>query len=178
MEDFDKCKLIADCANCVPGAQKELYVRYALQMLSLCLRYARNRKDAEDIFQQGFYLVYKNIAQVRECETLSGWIKTIFVNAALHWNQKNAPWDKILHERNEPVDVDLPNDALSAMAVAEITSLIQKLPNGCREVFNLFAIEGFPHLEIAALLGISVGTSKSQLHEARRILKSKILTQQ
>jgi len=145
-------------------------------MFSVCLRYAKNKEEAEDVFQQSFYLVYKNIKQLKNYDALSGWIKRIFVNTALEYNRKASQLRVV-----ENIDVALNkstvdvNDALSNLSTNELTALIQQLPVGCRKIFNLYVVEGFSHKEIAKKLKISVGTSKSQLHDARKILKNKIV---
>ncbi len=153
-----------------------MYDRYGSQMYSLCLRYAQNKDDANDIFQQGFLLVYENLKQLKNADALSGWIKKIFVNAALLHYKKTS--------RTSPIyDVDavleLPtllwNEALNNLAINELTRLIQRLPSGCRTVFNLYVIDGYTHQEIADKLSISAGTSKSQLFDARKMLKARIM---
>ncbi len=141
------------------------------------MRYANDKDDANDIFQQGFYLVYKNISQIRDPKAMSGWIKRIFVNCALdHYkkNKRSSALEEGQIERNE--NLNEWNEAISNLAAEEITGLIQKLPNAYRTVFNLFVIDNMSHKEIAEKLSISEGTSKSNLHDARRILKKKIIS--
>ena len=141
------------------------------------MRYANNKDDANDIFQQGFYLVYKNIAQIRDPKAMSGWIKRIFVNTALdHFkkNKRSSALEENQIESNE--NLNDWNDAISNLAAEEITALIQKLPNAYRTVFNLYVIDNMSHKEIAEKLSISEGTSKSNLHDARKILKRKIIS--
>ncbi|PJA07612.1 MAG: hypothetical protein COX70_06130 [Flavobacteriales bacterium CG_4_10_14_0_2_um_filter_32_8] len=145
-------------------------------MFSVCLRYAQNKEEAEDIFQQGFYLIYKNINQLKNVDALSGWIKRIFVNVALENNRKTS-YLKVIEgvdivSHNSLTEV---NEALDHLATEELTALIQQLPIGCRKVFNLYVVEGFSHQEIAEEMKISIGTSKSQLHDARTLLKQKII---
>jgi len=145
-------------------------------MFSVCLRYSKNQTDAEDIFQEGFYLVYKNLTQLKNKEALSGWIKKIFVNVAIEHNRKK--YQLRIVEDSDSVSnitaIDL-NEAISKLATKELTILIQQLPAGCREVFNLYVVDGYPHKDIAEQLSISIGTSKSQLFDARKILKKKII---
>ncbi|MDF1672939.1 MAG: sigma-70 family RNA polymerase sigma factor [Vicingaceae bacterium] len=157
-----------------PEARRVLYDLYSSQMYSICLRYVKNNTDADDVFQQGFMLVYKNIGQLKNVDALSGWIKRIFVNVAIEFNRKKYQLRVVENPEAEPIASLDVNNAISQMAVNEITALIQQLPTGCREVFNLYVIDGFSHKEIADQLGISVGTSKSQLFDARKILKNKI----
>ena len=124
-------------------------------MFSVCLRYTQNREEAEDVFQQGFYLVYKNINQLKNVDALSGWIKRIFVNVALENNRKTS-YLRVVEDINIISDKNLTgvNDALDHLATEELTKLIQKLPAGCRKVFNLYVIEGFSHQEIAEKMEI------------------------
>jgi len=144
-------------------------------MYSVCLRYASSKEDANDIFQQAFYLVYKNLKQLKNPDALSGWVKRIFVNTDLELVKKNAKYssNEGFDERNDSAQSW--NDAIQQLNTEEIGKLIQQLPEGCRMVFNLYAIEGYSHKEIAEQLDISVGTSKSQLHDARKTLKAAII---
>jgi len=162
--------------NFDPEARRVLYDKYAAQMYSVCLRYVKGADDANDIFQQGFYLVYKNIGQLKNVDALSGWIKSIFIHAALKQNQKsNQLFYLDDYELSDNYSSDNWNEALSNLETDELTRLIQQLPEGCRTVFNLFVIDGYSHNEIAKRLSISVGTSKSQLHDARKFLKRRII---
>lgn len=144
-------------------------------MFTVCLRYTKNQADAEDVFQQGFFLIYKNLGQLNDVNALSGWIKRIFVNEALKISK-----EKYYLRAIETLDAttnllqDNVESVLSQIATNELTKLIQQLPTGCREVFNMYVIDGFSHKEISEKLTISIGTSKSQLFDARKILKNKI----
>ena len=140
------------------------------------MRYSKNTDGANDIFQQAFYLIYKNIGQLKNEKALSGWIKSIFINTALEYIKKNAKFSTLENlDQHHDATWDW-NEAVSNLAVNELTKLIQELPEGCQAIFNLYIIEGFSHKEIATKLNISVGTSKSQLYDARRLLKKKIVT--
>ena len=141
-------------------------------MYSVCLRYAKNKESAQDIFQEGFYLIYKNIHQLRNPAALSGWVKSIFINSAIEYFRKNKKV-KFIEETNTSYQngIDNWNDAISNLSLDEITQLIQELPTGCQTVFNMYVIDGYSHKEIAEALNISAGTSKSQLFDARKILK-------
>ena len=118
-------------------------------MYSVCLRYASSKEDANDIFQQAFYLVYKNLKQLKNPDALSGWVKRIFVNTDLELVKKNAKYssNEGFDERNDSAQSW--NDAIQQLNTEEIGKLIQQLPEGCRMVFNLYAIEGYSHKEIA-----------------------------
>jgi len=140
------------------------------------MRYAKNKEDADDIFQQGFYLVYKNIGQIRDAKAMSGWIKRIFVNTALEsYNKKKRVSLVEDNQLDTNENLNSWNEAISNLGAEEITNLIQKLPNACRTVFNMYVIDNMSHKEIAKKLSISEGTSKSNLHDARKILKRKII---
>jgi len=168
-------KLVRSCAKGNPEARKALYDMYAAQMLSVCYRYAKSRDDAEEIFQQSFYYVYKNIGQLNDYKALSGWVKRIFVNAALQHNQQKEKLYPLSNWEGEGEKLSEANAALSILETEELTKLIQQLPKGCKEVFNLYVVEGHSHKEIAEMMGITEGTSKSQLHDARKMLKAAII---
>lgn len=163
------------CIRYDKKAQQHLYDLFAPKMMGLCLRYTKNKSDAEDVFQEGFIKVYGKINQLQNIETLEWWMKKIFINEALQVLKQR----KKIEFAHDYVSTDLPNqeaeEIVEKLEVEEITKLIQKLPSGMQMVFNLYIIEGFPHKEIAGLMGISEGTSKSQLHDARKILKDKII---
>lgn len=139
--------------------------------MSICMRYANDREQAQDILQDGFVKVFQKIGHFRGEGSLAGWITRTMVNTALDHIRRNKPYDQSLdlteaehlHQEDEQV--------LSAMTTDELMELIQALPPGYRTVFNLFAIEGFPHKEIADMLGISENTSKSQFMKARAYLR-------
>ena len=152
---------------------KTLYSLYAPQMLSVCFRYVNNRDDANEIFQEAFYLVFKNLKQLKKPEALSGWIKQIVINTALGFirNKKKL---YVVNEISFVEDIAVSDNVIDQMSADEINDLIKELPIGYRTVFNLYAIEGYKHSEIAEKLGISIGTSKSQLFDARKLLKMKL----
>lgn len=144
-------------------------------MFTVCLRYTKNQADAEDVFQQGFFLIYKNLGQLNDVNALSGWVKRIFVNEALKIS-KEKYYLRVIETLDATTNLlqDNVESVLSQIATNELTKLIQQLPTGCREVFNMYVIDGFSHKEISEKLTISIGTSKSQLFDARKILKNKI----
>lgn len=171
--------------GCVEGRRKAhslLYRKYASTMLGVCMRYCNNRADAEDVLQEGFIKVFSHISSFRKEGSFEGWIKRIMINAAIDNYQNNlkhyfhADVDEIDeymvtgdtsgHDPELPQDIDIPKEKLMEM--------IQQLPDGYRVVFNLYAIEGLVHKEIATLLGITENTSKTQLMKARRTLRKKL----
>ena len=142
-------------------------------MYSICMRYTQCPDRANDVFQESFYRIYKNIHQLKNVDALSGWIKSIFINTAIEYlKTKPIHSEKVEHQAS---DLSLNwNEAISNLSIEEITKVIQELPVGCQTVFNMYVIDGYSHKEIAESMQISVGTSKSQLHDARTILKRKL----
>ena len=169
-------ELVSECLKGNPEARKQLYEQFARQMYTICMRYARNKEDADDIFNQSFLNVYEKLHQLKNPQALAGWVKSIFVNTSLAYGRKNYK----IQDITETIDEDCSwtpdmNQAINKMALDDLTSLIQQLPEQYKRVFNLYVIDGFSHKEIAVKLEISIGTSKSNLHDARRLLKNKII---
>lgn len=152
-------------------AQRLLYERFARKMFGVCLRYTRNREEAEDFLQDGFLKVFQKLSSYKGEGSLEGWIRRVIVNTCLdHIRQQKMLWNDF-EEVNEPAE-----DAtvLNKLQAADLLELIRQLPPGFRTVFNLFAIEGYSHKEIGDLLNISEGTSKSQFARARMNLAEKV----
>lgn len=138
------------------------------------MRYVGNKLDADDVFQQGFLQVFVDIGQVRNPDALPGWIKMVFINTALrHLKQQKSVLVISRDELNDDYD-NINNTALVELEVEKIMELIQLLPPRCKEVFNLYVIDGYKHQEIADMLEISVGSSKSYLHEAKQKLMTEL----
>ncbi len=165
--------LIEECAKENGAAQKALYDRYCRKMMVVCQRYAKSTQEAEDALQEGFIKVFANIKSFRGEARLGTWMTRIMINTAL-----NAQRQKMyLLPMIDVEEVDLREDenvSLAGFHLDELLALIQSLPDGCRLVFNLFAIEGYGHKEISAMLSISEGTSKSQYNRAKSLLKIKL----
>ncbi len=154
--------------------QEELYKRFSGKMYAVCLRYANNADDAQDLLQEGFIKVYRNLHRFRAEGSFEGWIRRVFINSSIeHFRKKSLQLTKV-SEREEKTIGDTDISALDSLAEKDIINLIQELSPGYRTVFNLYVIEGFSHREIAEQLGISEGTSKSQLARARAILQKKV----
>ncbi|WP_375444153.1 RNA polymerase sigma factor [uncultured Fibrella sp.] len=156
-------------------AQKITYERYATRMMAVCLRYVANQADAEDVLIDAFMRVFERINQFRNEGSFEGWIRRIMVTESLMFLRKNKslrqeiPLDTVMEEPDYPwADENLQAD--------DLLRLVAQLPDGYRTIFNLYAIEGYNHAEIANLTGISEGTSKSQLSRARALLQQKIRT--
>ncbi len=164
-------------AGCIAGdrkMQEELYNRFASKMYAVCLRYANNSDDAQDLLQEGFIKVYKNLHRFRAEGSFEGWVRRVFINSSIeHYRKKQAKLTTVSDkEENTIEDSDI--SALDSLAERDIINLIQDLSPGYRTVFNLYVIEGYSHKEIGELLGISEGTSKSQLARAKSILQKKV----
>ena len=154
--------------------QEELYRRFAPKMYAVCLRYANNANDAQDLLQEGFIKVYKNLHRFRAEGSFEGWVRRVFVNTSIeHFRKKSAQLSSV-SEREENTIEDADITALDSLAEKDIINLVQELSPGYRTVFNLYVIEGYSHKEIGEMLGISEGTSKSQLARAKSILQKKI----
>lgn len=155
-------------------AQREFFARYAGKMMTVCRRYARHRLEAEDILQDAFIKVFANLKQFKFEGSLEGWIKRIVVTTAIKCVSKKS-------FTNELYDVDIKKEehvdplAISHLHEEQLLSFISELPNGYKIVFNMFAIEGYSHKEIATSLNIKEATSRSQLTKARKMLQAKII---
>ncbi len=167
-------KLITGCIKGKTWAQKALYDRYASLLLGICIRYLKDRDDAEDVMIQGFMKVYQNIAKFRQEGSFEGWIRRIIVNECLTFIRKNRSMyleTEIKKAENDPNCSFLEQN----LEVEDLMNMIGRLPSGYRTVFNLYAIEGYSHAEIADQLGINVNTSKSQLSRARSHLQKELI---
>jgi len=154
--------------------QEELYRRFSPKMYAVCLRYAQDSDDARDLLQEGFIKVYRNLDRYRGEGSFEGWIRRIFVNTAIEYYRKKSLEYSRVSEKEETTIADADISVLDELAVKDIIGLIQELAPGYRAVFNLYVIEGFSHKEIADMLNISEGTSKSQLARAKSILQKKV----
>lgn len=166
--------LLDGCKRGEHKAQEMLYRTLAPRMMGVCMRYAKDSFEAEDVLQTGFVKVFQKVAGFRGEGSFEGWIRRIMVNTAIEVYRKN------LRSLNV-VDIDGVHDAeqktfdTSTLETKDLLKLITQLADGYRLVFNMYVIEGFSHKEIGRELGISEGASKSQLSRARAILKEKIL---
>ncbi len=156
--------------------QKEIFHRYASRMLGVCHRYARNSADAEDILQDAFIKVFDKIHQFKFEGSFEGWIRRIVVNTALKkYSLRRYEKEVVGYEVKDKDENMLEPAAYSHLTEKELLDLINSLPDGYRVIFNLYVIEGFQHDEIADMLGIQPGTSRSQLVKARNMLQRQIL---
>lgn len=167
----ETAQLIYECQQDNRVAQKQLYEQHAEVMLGVCLRYTKSISDAEDVMQEGFIKVFKTLAQFRHEGNLGGWIRRIMVNTALNYLRKNKRYkDQMQFAEIHESTLAKSEEPAMAIETKELVALIQQLPSGSQTIFNLYAIEGFTHVQIAKLLSIAEGTSRSQYARARGMM--------
>ena len=171
---FDENHIISACKKQCPKAQKQLYERFASRMLAVALRYCSGRLEAEDVLQESFIKVFDNIDSFRKDSTLEAWIKRIVINTALKQNRSKLYLFPALDVTDLPETYQESTELVNYFHYEDLLAMVQQLAPRYRVVFNLYAIEGYNHPEIAELLGISEGTSKSQYSRAKQILKEMI----
>ncbi len=167
-------QIVKGCINGDRRMQEKLYRMTSSRMFGLCLRYAGNYQEAEDILQEGYIKVFNHLKTYRGDGSLDAWMCRIFIHTAIeYYRRRNLLPQQISIEE---LSTDIPNHAEpNGLQVDDLLRMIQSLAVGYRTVFNLYAVEGYSHQEIAKMLGISVGTSKSQLARARCLLQKMIM---
>jgi len=164
-------ELITDCTQGSRRAQEQLYRNYSRVLFGICLKYSRNKTEAEDNLHDSFMTIFDKIDQFKHKGSFEGWIKRITVNTVLQKYRKEDHLNVVSDNLEEEVELD--NDHWD-ISLSTLLGYIQELPNKYRLTFNLYVLDGYSHKEISALLGTSTGTSKSNLARARMILKEKI----
>ena len=164
-------ELITRCKKQDAKAQETLYREYSRILFGICLKYSPNRAEAEDSLQDAFITIFKRIEQFKGKGSFEGWMKRITVNTVLQKYRKKKTFDIPNEQQIEDTDVEIEQ---SAIPLDFLLKIIQELPDRYRLVFNLYVMDGYSHKEIAEMLGISDGTSKSNLARARGILKTKV----
>ncbi|MDE3125407.1 MAG: sigma-70 family RNA polymerase sigma factor [Bacteroidota bacterium] len=167
-------QLINDCILGKSEAQKKLYLKYSPKMMVVCLRYSSNKQDAEDLLQEGFLKIFKGLNQYKWEGSFEGWMRKIFVNTALAKFRNKNKLMPIVHIDNIEKHIDEHLNIEGNIDGKLLLKLVQLLPDAYKIVFNLYVFEGYKHKEIAAMLNITEGTSKSNLHDARQILQNLI----
>ncbi len=169
-------ELVQGCIRQDRRAQRALYGRFSSRMLAVCMRYAKDRDEAQDLLQEGFITVFSKISTFNSAGSLEGWMRRIFVNTALMRLRKGDVL-RGAADVDEPVarSVSSGEDILSGIGGQDIMRMIAQMPEGFRTVFNMNVIEGYSHQEISRELGISEGTSRSQLSRARIWLQERLL---
>lgn len=151
--------------------EEALYRHFSVPMFKLCLRYAGDKSEAEDMLQEGFIRVFSDLGAYRFEGSLEGWIRRVVLRAALRVLRQKRYFDALEDFPDAHIDAAEPDEPAAGVGASHIARLMQMLPAGYRTVLNLYAVEGYSHEEIAGLMGISVGTSKSQLFKARAMMK-------
>nr|WP_294870398.1 RNA polymerase sigma factor [uncultured Pedobacter sp.] len=167
-------ELLEGCKAGNRKMQEALYRQTAPKMLVVCMRYAKDKMEAEDVLQMGYIKIFQKINEYRGDGAFEGWIRRVMVNTAIESYRKNLRTMNVV-----PIEdaYDQPSTGFdfSRLGMQDLLKVIQKLADGYRVVFNMYIIEGYSHKEIAETLGISEGASKSQLSRARAILKEEII---
>ena len=169
--DWDE--LVRLCKRNRPDAQHKIYNLLSSRMFAVCLRYAKDRTEAEDILQEGFLRVFTKISQFDNKGSVEGWVRRVMVNSALERYRKQ----NLLYSVSDMGEYDTrlsSDDVLSEISAGELLQMVQELTPQYRTVFNLYAIEGYTHQEIGQMLNITESTSKSNLSRARCILQEKV----
>ncbi|WP_284650936.1 RNA polymerase sigma factor [Flavobacterium terrisoli] len=168
---MDLKQLINDCKNNNRKAQEQLYQIYSPKLFAVCLKYSRNYAEAQDNLQDGFILIFKKIEQFSFKGSFDGWLKRVMINNVLQQYRNQTFLSLVNEDIAEDHEVEIEEDNIS---MDYLLKIIQELPDRYRLVFNLYVIDGFSHADIADMLTINIGTSKSNLARARMILKEKI----
>jgi RNA polymerase sigma-70 factor (ECF subfamily) len=170
---LDLEKLINDCKKNERKAQEQLYKDFSSKLFSVCLKYSRNYTEAQDNLQEVFLIIFKKINQFGFKGSFEGWLKRVTVNYVLQQYRSETKLHLVTELADEIEEVEIETETISLEFLLKI---IQELPDRYRLVFNLNVIDGYSHQDIAEMLDVTVGTSKSNLHRAKAILKAKIET--
>lgn len=166
--------LIEKCRAGERKAQELLYKQFASKMMGVCLRYATDRMEAEDMLQNGFIRVFQKINDYRGDGSFEGWVRRIMVHCSIEYYRKHHKLLQLVEEGDSEIEYPVNPTASANLNAKDLMRLVQELSPSYRMVFNLYAIEGYSHKEISAMVGITEGASKSQLSRARSILKEQI----
>lgn len=164
-------QLIENCKINDTKAQSELYKLFSSKLFSVCLKYSRNYAEAEDNLQDAFITIFKKIEQYKNKGSFEGWMKRVTINTVLQQYRNQKVFDIVNENIIDDVELDVDEDALS---IDYLLQIIQELPDRYRLVFNLYVLDGYSHKDIADMLDINIGTSKSNLARARYILRQTI----
>ncbi len=169
-------KLIVGCAKGDRECQQKIYELLYGKMMGVCLRYSNNREEAKDLLHDGFLKVFENIGKFNFSGSFEGWVRRIMINTTIDYFRKNKNiYVKDIEEFKNIENEEPTYDVLSHLRTEDILKAVQTLSPAYRAVFNLYVIEGYSHKEVAEELGISVGTSKSNLAKAKNNLKKKFV---
>lgn len=168
-------ELLERCKRGDTQAQRMLYDLFKARLMGLCRRYTRTREEAQDVLQESFIKIFLKLGQLESNDKIEAWMKAITVRCAIDHYHKTKT-SEAFFSRIELSDLENHSEKteLSELTDEYLVSVITNLPEGCRMIFNLFAVEGYSHAEIAAMLNVSEGTSRSQVHYAKYLLKKKL----
>ena len=164
-------QLIQNCKKQDAKAQSQLYKLFSSKLFTVCLKYSRNHAEAQDTLHDAFITIFSKVEQYKSKGSFEGWLKRLTINTALQKYRSKGVFDIVNEEAIEDVEIEISNEQVS---IEFLLKIIQELPDRYRLVFNLYVLDGFSHKEIAEMLKITLGTSKSNLARARLILKNKI----
>lgn len=169
---MDIKQLILDCKKQEPKAQEQLYRLFSSKIFSICLKYSRNYEEAQDNLQDGFLLIFKKIEQFDFRGSFEGWAKRVVTNYILQQYRNSVVFEVVKDNTAEEIAINIESE--DNISMDYLLKIIQELPDRYRLVFNLYVLDGYSHKEIASMLEITQGTSKSNLARAKMILKEKI----
>lgn len=168
---MDIKQLINDCQKNDRKAQEQLYRLYSPKLFSVCLKYSRNYTEAQDNLQDGFLIIFKKIEQYSFKGSFDGWLKRVMINHVLQQYRQETFLSLVKEDVPDDDEIEIDDEDIS---LEYLLKIIQELPNQYRLVFNLYVLDGYSHQEIAEMLTINLGTSKSNLARAKMILREKI----
>lgn len=166
--------LIQECKKKNTKAQEQLYRLFSSKLFNVCLKYSRNYAEAQDNLQDGFLLIFEKINQFEHKGSFEGWLKRVMINFILQKYRSHTVFEIVTENFPETIEVEIEEENIN---MGFLLKIIQELPDRYRMVFNLYVLDGYSHNEIAEMMGISSGTSKSNLARAKMILKDKIENQ-
>jgi len=166
--------LVAGCKKNESWAKKKLYELYAPAMLGVCVRYTNDYEKAKDVLHEGFIKIFTKVNTYSGEGSFNGWMRRIFITTALEFLRSDKIWQHFEIVDHEESIEEFENSAVEKLSVEEILKCISELPKGCQLVFNMFAIEGYTHAEIARTLNINEASSRSQFARAKKSLQDKI----
>lgn len=167
-------QILEACKRGNTNAQRQFYERFKDKMFVLCLRYANSREDAEDLLQEGFVTVFRDLHQYKGSGNLEGWVRKVILNVVLQHLRKQKQLFQTVELKNLDIEDEVEDTHFEEQTAKNLIRLMQQLPAGFRTVLNLYVLEGYSHQQIAKALNISVGTSKSQLNRAKKLMKAMI----
>lgn len=168
---MDIKQLINDCQKNDRKAQEQLYRLYSPKLFAVCLKYSRNYTEAQDNLQDGFLIIFKKIEQYSFKGSFDGWLKRVMINHVLQQYRQETYLSLVKEDVPDDDEIEIDDEDIS---LEYLLKIIQELPNQYRLVFNLYVLDGYSHQEIAEMLTINLGTSKSNLARAKMILREKI----